>query len=74
MVSAIVRSLQGGGEAENFVRGHREIVMEQSAPARDGRYVRFASSYRNFREAKDFEAVPRELSGDDEARLALCAK
>jgi transcriptional repressor NrdR len=28
--------------------------------------VRFASVYRNFREAKDFEAVLGELSGEDE--------
>ena len=32
----------------------------------DVAYVRFASVYRNFREAKDFEAVLGELSGDDE--------
>jgi transcriptional repressor NrdR len=30
--------------------------------------VRFASVYRNFREAKDFEAVLDELSGDEEPR------
>ena len=34
----------------------------------DVAYVRFASVYRNFREAKDFEAVLDELSGDDEPR------
>ena len=28
----------------------------------------------NFREAKDFEAVLGELSGDDEARIALLRK
>lgn len=37
-------------------------------------YVRFASVYRNFREAKDFEAVLGELSGDDDTRLALLRK
>src|ERR1700694_599111 len=40
----------------------------------DVAYVRFASVYRNFREAKDFEAVLGELSGDDDARLALLRK
>jgi transcriptional repressor NrdR len=29
-------------------------------------YVRFASVYRNFREAKDFEAVLDELAGEDD--------
>jgi transcriptional repressor NrdR len=39
----------------------------------DVAYVRFASVYRNFREAKDFEAVLGELSGDDD-RPALIRK
>jgi transcriptional repressor NrdR len=30
-------------------------------------YVRFASVYKNFREAKDFEALLGELSGGDTA-------
>jgi transcriptional regulator NrdR family protein len=29
-------------------------------------YIRFASVYRNFREAKDFERVLGELSGEEE--------
>ena len=40
----------------------------------DVAYVRFASVYRNFREAKDFEAVLGELSGDDDTRLATLRK
>ena len=31
----------------------------------DVAYVRFASVYRDFREAKDFEALVGELAGDD---------
>ena len=31
----------------------------------DVAYVRFASVYRNFREAKDFQAALDELSGED---------
>jgi transcriptional regulator NrdR len=45
-----------------------EIVMEHLRQLDDVAYVRFASVYRNFREAKDFEAVLGELSGDDGAR------
>src|SRR6476661_2152296 len=37
-------------------------------------YVRFASVYRNFREAKDFEAVLGELSAEDDARVATLRK
>jgi transcriptional repressor NrdR len=39
--------------------------MEHLRELDDVAYVRFASVYRNFREAKDFEAVLGELSGED---------
>ena len=63
MVSAIVRELESGGEAEISSEVIGETVMEHLD---DVAYVRFASVYRNFREAKDFEAVLGELSGEDE--------
>ena len=74
MVSAIVRELESGGEAEISSEAIGEIVMEHLRQLDDVAYVRFASVYRNFREAKDFEAVLGELSGDDDARLALLRK
>ena len=74
MVSAIVRELESGGEAEISSEAIGEIVMEHLRQLDDVAYVRFASVYRNFREAKDFEAVLGELSGDDEARLATLRK
>ena len=40
----------------------------------DVAYVRFASVYRNFREAKDFEAVLDELTGEEDPRLATLRK
>ena len=40
--------------------------MEALRTLDDVAYVRFASVYRNFREAKDFEEVLGELSGDDD--------
>ena len=73
MVSAIVRELESGGEAEISSEAIGEIVMEHLRQLDDVAYVRFASVYRNFREAKDFEAVLGELSGDDDARLARYA-
>ena len=74
MVSAIVRELESAGEAEISSEAIGEIVMEHLRQLDDVAYVRFASVYRNFREAKDFEAVLGELSGDDDARLALLRK
>src|SRR6476646_2919324 len=74
MVSAIVRELESGGEAEVSSEAIGEIVMEHLRQLDDVAYVRFASVYRNFREAKDFEAVLGELSGDDDARVATLRK
>jgi len=51
MVSAIVRELESGGEAEISSEAIGEIVMEHLRQLDDVAYVRFASVYRNFREA-----------------------
>jgi transcriptional repressor NrdR len=67
-VSKIVRELESGGEAEVSSEAIGEIVMEHLRVLDDVAYVRFASVYRNFREAKDFEAFLGELSSDEEAR------
>jgi transcriptional repressor NrdR len=40
------------------------MVMEALRALDDVAYVRFASVYRNFHEAKDFESVLDELSED----------
>jgi transcriptional repressor NrdR len=45
-----------------------EAVMTHLRELDDIAYVRFASVYRNFREAKDFQAALDELSGEDEPR------
>src|SRR6202043_542206 len=65
MVSKIVRELESLGESEVTSETIGETVMEQLRELDDVAYVRFASVYRNFREAKDFEAVLGELSGED---------
>ena len=41
-------------------------MLVRSRELDDVAYVRFASVYRNFREAKDFEAALAELSGEEE--------
>ena len=67
MVSKIVRELESLGETDISSETIGEIVMEHLRALDDVAYVRFASVYRNFREAKDFEAVLGELSGDEAA-------
>jgi transcriptional repressor NrdR len=69
-VSKIVRELETLGETDVSSEAIGEIVMEHLRGLDDVAYVRFASVYRNFREAKDFEAVLGELSGDEEPRTA----
>ncbi|MEL7029420.1 MAG: transcriptional regulator NrdR [Pseudomonadota bacterium] len=55
MVSGIVRRLESMGEPEIPSSVVGEMVMEGLANLDDVAYVRYASVYRNFREAKDFE-------------------
>jgi transcriptional repressor NrdR len=74
MASAIVRELESAGEAEVSSEAIGELVMEHLRTLDDVAYVRFASVYRNFREAKDFEAVLDELSGEDDSRLVSLRK
>ena len=66
VINGIVRRLESAGESE--IRGETigELVMEALAALDQVAYVRFASVYRNFREAKDFEAfITDELSVDN---------
>jgi diaminohydroxyphosphoribosylaminopyrimidine deaminase/5-amino-6-(5-phosphoribosylamino)uracil reductase len=52
-----VRELEGLGESEVSSETIGETVMAYLRELDDVAYVRFASVYRNFREAKDFEAA-----------------
>jgi transcriptional repressor NrdR len=64
-VSKIVRELETEGESEISSETIGERIMEHLRVLDTVAYVRFASVYRNFREAKDFEAVLDELSGEE---------
>jgi transcriptional repressor NrdR len=68
VVSRIVRELESLGESEVSSETVGEMVMENLRGLDDVAYVRFASVYRNFREAKDFEAVLGELSADEDGK------
>ena len=70
-ISKIVRDLESLGEGEVTTETIGETVMAQLRELDDVAYVRFASVYRNFREAKDFEAALAELSGEEEGAKTL---
>ena len=62
LVNGLVRQIESLGENEVTSEQIGEFVMEGLKGLDDVAYVRFASVYRNFREAKDFETVLGELS------------
>lgn len=55
LVTAIVRRLESMGETEIPSDVIGEMVMDALSNVDQVAYVRFASVYKNFREAKDFE-------------------
>ena len=66
VVNGIVRRLESSGESEIPTKLIGELVMDALATLDQVAYVRFASVYRNFREARDFEEFIGKLSeGDD---------
>ncbi len=66
IVNGIVRRLESSGESDIRSETIGEIVMDALRSLDPVAYVRFASVYRNFREAKDFEDFVEQLSGDSE--------
>ena len=62
MISGIVRQLESTGESEISSDHIGLLVMEALRGLDDVAYVRFASVYRDFREAQDFAAVIGELA------------
>ncbi|WP_374305018.1 transcriptional regulator NrdR [Ferrovibrio sp.] len=63
LINGIVRRLESSGESEIKSDAIGELVMDGLAALDKVAYVRFASVYRNFREAKDFEEFIGSLSG-----------
>ncbi len=54
VINSIVRQLESSGETDVSTDQIGELVMEALAALDQVAYVRFASVYRDFREAKDF--------------------
>jgi transcriptional repressor NrdR len=55
LINSVVRELESGGEAEVPSKRIGELVMAALRELDEVAYVRFASVYRDFREARDFE-------------------
>jgi transcriptional repressor NrdR len=64
VVNGIVRRLESSGESEIPAKLIGELVMDALASLDPVAYVRFASVYRNFREARDFEEFVEKLGGE----------
>ena len=62
IVNGIVRQLEASGETEVKSHDIGELVMETLKVVDMVAYVRFASVYRDFREAKDFENFLGDMS------------
>lgn len=65
LVSGIVRELESIGDSEIPSKQIGEMVMERLANLDDVAYVRYASVYKNFREARDFEQFLDRLEDPD---------
>ena len=65
VVNGIQRRLESQGESEIPSKFIGELVMEALANLDQVAYVRFASVYRNFREARDFEEFVGKLGGEE---------
>ena len=82
VVNGIVRRLESSGESEIPSTQIGELVMDALRALDPVAYVRFASVYRNFREAKDFEEFisrsrrdqPQGLTRMMRAALALARR
>ncbi len=66
VINSIVRQLESSGETDIPSELIGGFVMESLATLDQVAYVRFASVYRNFREAKDFGEFIGRISADSD--------
>jgi transcriptional repressor NrdR len=64
VINSIVRQLESSGESDIPSEQVGAYVMEALAQLDQVAYVRFASVYRNFREAKDFTEFAGRIAAD----------
>jgi transcriptional repressor NrdR len=68
MINGVVRQLEAQGDADIPTDRIGELVMEGLKTLDGIAYVRFASVYRNFREAREFNAIVGELEAEPEVK------
>jgi len=64
MINGLVRQLESSGESEVPSDMIGELVMQGLKNLDEVAYVRFASVYRNFREARDFAPLLSEIADE----------
>ncbi|MGB7285295.1 MAG: transcriptional regulator NrdR [Salaquimonas sp.] len=64
MTNGIVRQLESRGEGDIPSAEIGKLVMEGLKQIDEVAYVRFASVYQDFQEAKDFEGFLRDMDGE----------
>ena len=74
MINGLVRQLESAGEAEVASDTIGELVMQGLKNLDEVAYVRFASVYRNFREARDFGPLLDEFADEAKKDAAKKAK
>jgi len=65
MVSGVIRRLEALGDTEIASKAIGELVMDGLAGLDDVAYVRYASVYKDFREARDFGEFIGELEDQE---------
>ena len=70
MVSGIVRRLESSGETDIASAQIGEITMDSLARLDTVAYVRFASVYKNFQEAGDFDKFVAQLRPEPDPEIA----
>jgi transcriptional repressor NrdR len=66
MINGVVRQLEAQGDSDIPTERIGELVMEGLKTLDSVAYVRFASVYKNFSEAREFNAIVGELEGEPE--------
>lgn len=69
MLSGLVRRLESQGESDIPAELIGQMVMDGLKQIDGVAYVRFASVYRDFREARDFESALAELGHEGETNM-----
>ncbi len=68
-ITGIIRRIESSGQTEVTSTQVGELVMDALSQLDQVAYIRYASVYRNFREARDFEDFVESLTFPDEEEV-----